>query len=225
MMKANSFQELKEIRQKLAQQRAVLPDLGNERFAQRTPGRYIPQRQNDQQRQQPVSFAHAVGPVQALGDAAVSRVHFTPDPIAPVPLQRQLDNQAVLRESITEQFNTGTLLEIDAEHGFHQPGVGAHVTARLRYGHWAVQREVDLHGLRREEAIYTLTIFLREATRTGIRCVRVVHGKGLGSPGREPVLKGLVLRWLSKRREVLAFVQAKPLDGGAGALVVLLAST
>jgi DNA-nicking Smr family endonuclease len=87
-----------------------------------------------------------------------------------------------------------------------------------------VQRDVDLHGMRREEARTALSAFLREAVRAGIRCVRVVHGKGLGSPGRAPVLKGLVQRWLSQRREVLAFVQAKPLEGGAGALVVLLAA-
>ena len=57
---------------------------------------------------------------------------------------------------------------------------------------------------------------------TGIRCVRVVHGKGLGSPGKTPVLKGRVLRWLVQKKEVLAFVQARPAEGGAGALVVLL---
>ena len=64
--------------------------------------------------------------------------------------------------------------------------------------------------------------FIRDAKRTGWRCVRVVHGKGLGSPGKEPVLKSKVQRWLVQKKEVLAFVQAKPSDGGGGALVVLL---
>ena len=58
--------------------------------------------------------------------------------------------------------------------------------------------------------------------RSGWRCLRVVHGKGLGSPGREPVLKAKVQRWLVQKQQVLAFVQAKPAEGGAGALVVLL---
>ena len=64
--------------------------------------------------------------------------------------------------------------------------------------------------------------FIREANRAGLRCVRVVHGKGLGSPGKAPVLKGKVQSWLVQKKEVLAFVQARPAAGGAGALVVLL---
>jgi DNA-nicking Smr family endonuclease len=85
-----------------------------------------------------------------------------------------------------------------------------------------VQRELDLHGLRRDDARETLVAFLREAKKRGLRCVRVVHGKGLGSPGKTPVLKGRVLSWLMQKKEVLAYVQAKPADGGAGALLVLL---
>ena len=212
-MKAKSFQELQGIRQQLAQQQAHAAQQAAERAARQ---------QAEQQRHH--LFADAVGPVRALGAAATGRVRLAPEPAAPLPRQRQRDEQAVLREAISDQFDTSTLLEVDAENGFRQPGIGADVTARLRRGHWAVQREVDLHGLRREEARETLAAFLREATRAGIRCVRVVHGKGLGSPGRTPVLKGLVQRWLSQRREVLAFVQAKPLEGGAGALVVLLAA-
>jgi DNA-nicking Smr family endonuclease len=67
-----------------------------------------------------------------------------------------------------------------------------------------------------------LANFLREAKKRGERCVRVVHGKGLGSPGKTPVLKSRVLSWLMQKNEVLAYVQAKPADGGAGALLVLL---
>ena len=79
--------------------------------------------------------------------------------------------------------------------------------------------------MRRDEARERLSIFIREAKQQGIRCVRVVHGKGLGSPGKTPVLKSRVHSWLVQKQEVLAFVQAKPADGGAGALVVLLAPT
>ena len=97
------------------------------------------------------------------------------------------------------------------------------MTARLRRGHWAVQGQIDLHGLRVDEAREALGAFVRDAVRAGLRCVRVVHGKGLGSPGRAPVLKAKVHGWLIQKKEVLAFVQAKPLEGGAGALLVLLA--
>jgi DNA-nicking Smr family endonuclease len=213
-MKANSLQDLQALRQRLAEQQARAAQQAAERAARQ---------QAEQQRHQ--WFAHAVGPVRALNGAATGRVRLTPEPAAPLPLQRQRDEQSVLREAISDQFDASTLLEVDAGHGFRRPGIGADVTARLRRGHWVVQRQVDLHGLRREEARDALADFLREATRAGIRCVRVVHGKGLGSPGRAPVLKTLVHRWLAQRREVLAFVQARPLEGGAGALVVLLAAS
>ena len=86
----------------------------------------------------------------------------------------------------------------------------------------SIQRQLDLHGLRVDEAREALGQFIRHAHKTGLRCVRVVHGKGLGSPGKSPVLKSRVQRWLVQKNEVLAFVQARPMDGGAGALVVLL---
>ncbi|MDR0457827.1 MAG: Smr/MutS family protein [Burkholderiaceae bacterium] len=212
-LKAKSFQDLQDLRAQLAQQQA--------RAARQAADHAARQLAEWQQRQ---LFARAVGPVRALDAAATQRVRLTPEPAPPLPRQRQRDEQAVLREAISDAFDAGTLLEVDAEHGFRQPGIGADVTVRLRRGHWAVQREIDLHGLRREEAREALGAFLREATRAGIRCVRVVHGKGRGSPGREPVLKALVQRWLAQRREVLAFVQAKPLEGGAGALLALLAA-
>jgi len=81
---------------------------------------------------------------------------------------------------------------------------------------------VNLHGLRTDEARSTLAGFIRDAHKHGLRCLRVVHGKGLGSPGKTPVLKGKVHSWLVQKTEVMAFVQARPADGGAGALVVLL---
>ena len=101
------------------------------------------------------------------------------------------------------------------------PGLlGAGVAPRACWDVGAVGRL--MHGLRRDDAREVLSIFIREAHKQGIRCVRVVHGKGLGSPGKAPVLKNRVHSWLVQKNEVLAFVQAKPADGGAGALVVLL---
>ena len=105
---------------------------------------------------------------------------------------------------------------------FRRPGIGTDVTRKLRKGEWSIQGEIDLHGLRREDAREALAGFIRESHRKGWRCVRVVHGKGLGSPGKTPVLKGKVQGWLIQKNEVLAFVQARADEGGAGALVVLL---
>ena len=93
---------------------------------------------------------------------------------------------------------------------------------KLRRGVWAIQGQLDLHGLRRDEARERLGAFLRDADRHGLRCVRVIHGKGHGSPGREPVLKAKVKSWLAQKSEVIAFTQARAADGGHGALLVLL---
>jgi DNA-nicking Smr family endonuclease len=150
-------------------------------------------------------------------------VHHAPEPPAPIPAQRQLDDQRVLKESISDQFDATTLLDVDDAMSFRRPGIGIDVARKLRRGHWSIQREIDLHGLRTEEAREALAEFLRNAMRDGLRCVRVVHGKGLGSPGKTPVLKGKVHGWLVQKNEVLAFVQARADEGGAGALVVLLA--
>jgi DNA-nicking Smr family endonuclease len=97
------------------------------------------------------------------------------------------------------------------------------VVTKLRRGHWALQGNIDLHGYNRDEAREMLSDSIRECHRRGMRCVRVVHGKGLGSPGRQPVLKAKVQRWLAQSAEVIAFAQASGPQGGAGALVVLLA--
>jgi DNA-nicking Smr family endonuclease len=137
-------------------------------------------------------------------------------------VQRQLDDQRVLRESISDEFDASTLLDVDDAMSFRRPGIGTDVTRKLRRGDWSIQAEIDLHGMRREEAREALSEFLRDAYRQGLRCVRVVHGKGLGSPGKAPVLKGKVHSWLVQKNEVLAFVQARADEGGAGAVVVLL---
>ena len=115
-----------------------------------------------------------------------------------------------------------TLLDTDEALSFRRPGLGPEVVRKLRRGGWSIQGQLDLHGLRRDDARDALSHFVKDAKKTGWRCVRVVHGKGLGSPGKTPVLKGKVQSWLIQKQEVLAFVQARPSQGGAGALVVLL---
>lgn len=165
-------------------------------------------------------FARSVGPVHRLKDGG--RVELTRPRPEPLPQQRALDERAVLREAISDEFDVETLLDTDEALSFRRPGVGPEVVRRLRRGHWVIQAQIDLHGLRRDEAREQLATFLREAVKQGLRCVRVVHGKGNGSPGREPVLKAKVKTWLVQKSEVIAFTQARASDGGAGALVVLL---
>ncbi|MGB4928148.1 MAG: Smr/MutS family protein, partial [Giesbergeria sp.] len=152
-----------------------------------------------------------------------NRAHHAPDLPEPLPMQHWLDEARVLREAMSDEFDVSTLLDTDDQLSFRRPGIGTDVTARLRAGHWSIQRQLDLHGLRVDDAREALGEFIRHAHKAGLRCVRVVHGKGLGSPGRTPVLKGRVQRWLAQKTEVLAYVQARPAEGGAGALVVLLA--
>ena len=115
-----------------------------------------------------------------------------------------------------------SLLLTDDGLSFRRPGVAADVVARLRRGQWSIQDQIDLHGLTREQARDALAGFVRQSHQQGRRCLRVVHGKGHGSPGRQPVLKGKVQRWLAQCREVIAFAQASAPQGGAGALIVLL---
>ena len=142
---------------------------------------------------------------------------------APIAVQHQLDELAVMQEALSDEFDVETLLDTDDALSYRRPGIGTDVTRKLRKGGWSIQGQVDLHGLRREDARVALVDFIKDAARMGWRCVRVVHGKGLGSPGKTPVLKGKVQSWLIQKQEVLAFVQARPAHGGAGALVVLLA--
>lgn len=165
-------------------------------------------------------FADTVGPVTPLPpDGSTS--HRLPRP-EPLPRQRVADEQAALREALSDEVDLETLLLTDDGLSFRRDGVGPEVVTRLRRGHWSIQGQLDLHGLRRDEAREALAGFMRESAQRGWRCLRVVHGKGHGSPGREPVLKGKVQRWLGQHGNVLAFAQASGPQGGAGALIVLL---
>ena len=168
-------------------------------------------------------FAVTVGPVELLRPSQIA-ANDRPRP-EPIPRQRELDEAAVMLEAISDEFDVESLLDTDDAMSFRRPGIGPEVVRKLRRGVWAIQAQFDLHGLRRDEAREQLAAFLRDAGRAGVRCVRVIHGKGHGSPGREPVLKGNVKRWLVQKKEVIAFTQARASEGGSGALVVLLDSS
>ena len=112
------------------------------------------------------------------------------------------------------ELDPDSALETGEEAAFLREGLSRQVLRKLRRGHWVVQDELDLHGMTRPEAREALAAFIREAVRRARRCVRIVHGKGLGSKNREPVLKGSVRVWLAQREEVLAFCQAPAPQGG-----------
>jgi len=213
-MKVQGLSGLKTVKRALAERAATAARLAAE--AAQQAAEHQRQREADEGR----LFLRAIGAVQPLADPG--RRHARPQPPSPLPRQRQRDEQAVMQEALSDAFDAETLLHTDEHLSYRRAGLGPDVVRKLRQGHWALQGELDLHGLRLDQAREALGLFLRDAHKKGLRCVRVVHGKGLGSPGKTPVLKGRVQSWLVQKREVMAFVQARPMEGGAGALVVLL---
>ena len=152
------------------------------------------------------------------------RIHHEPPPPPPIPRQRAHDERAALGESLSDNDPLALALEGGDEAVYLKPGMAPKVLKDLRRGRWVVQAQLDLHGMHRDEARHHVVTFLAECRQHDRRCVRIVHGKGHGSPGRVPVLKRLVLGWLAQRQEVLAYCQARTIEGGAGAVIVLLAS-
>ena len=166
-----------------------------------------------------------LGAMDELGVAPLApteRVEHAPRRHPPHAKSRARDDAAVMVESVSDEIDVERLLDTDETLSYRRPGVGPDVLRKLRRGEWVIQAEIDLHGLRVDEARTALGSFLREAVKRGLRCARVVHGKGLGSKDRTPVLKNKVRGWLMQRDEVIAFCQARAAEGGAGALVVLL---
>ena len=141
---------------------------------------------------------------------------------APVPAQTLRDERAALAESLRGPLSADDALDSGVELTYLRAGMSRLALRRLRRGHWVVQDGLDLHGMNRVEAALQVAQFVRVAAAKGLRCVRIVHGKGLGSRNREPVLKAKLRAWLAPRDEVLAFCQAPAAEGGAGALLVLL---
>jgi len=210
-MKVNSLQDLGALRDALARA---------EREAREAARRAAEEKARaDRERRQ---FELAVGKVAPL--KAPARVDTRGAPPAATPRQRELDEARALAESLSDEVDVESLLLTDDGLGFRRPGISLDVLAQLRKGKWAIQDQLDLHGLRRDEAREAVGNFIRSADLRGLRCLRIVHGKGHGSPGREPVLKAKVQKWLAQKHEVVAFAQATGPQGGAGAVIVLLAT-
>jgi DNA-nicking Smr family endonuclease len=150
------------------------------------------------------------------------RVAMARTPPAPVPRQTRRDERAALAESLAGPVSVDDALGSGEELSFLRVGYPRDTLRKLRRGHWTVEADLDLHGMNRTEAAAAVSEFLRRCTQRGRGCVRIVHGRGLGSPNREPVLKGKLRKWLPLREEVLGFCQAPRAHGGSGAVLVLL---
>lgn len=152
---------------------------------------------------------------------ASRRVPLRRAPPLPKARFRRDDDAAVLADSLRlapEQLE----IETGEELVYHRPGVSQAILKNLRRGKFAIKAEIDLHGMTAEQAREELRTFLTESIAERLQCVRVVHGKGLRSGPRGPVLKASVNAWLRRWDEVLAFCSTPARDGGTGAVYVLL---
>jgi len=163
-------------------------------------------------------FRQTVGAVKLLRCDRVDPALSHP---APIPRFTQADEQQVLADMISDYFEPADL-ETGEELYYRREGVQQAVLRKLRRGHFRVGTALDLHGMTVATAKEALTTFLHHVRREHIHCVRIIHGKGNGSRHRGPVLKQKVNHWLRQRDEVLAFCSAPAMDGGTGAVYVLL---
>jgi DNA-nicking Smr family endonuclease len=143
----------------------------------------------------------------------------------PIAHQRQADERQVLVDALSDPWDWEAAVSTGEELFYSRPGVPTAALRKLRRGGWVIKAELDLHGHTGDEARVALAAFLNRCMLEDRRCVRIIHGKGHGSKNRLPVLKNKVRHWLVQREDVLAFCQARTVDGGAGAVIVLLKSS
>lgn len=170
-----------------------------------------------------VLFRRAVADVVPL--PPVNRADSARPRPKPLARQRHADERQVLVDALADPWDWDAAVATGEELVFTRPGVPAAALRKLRRGGWVIQSELDLHGHTGDEARIALAAFLNRCMKDDRRCVRIIHGKGHGSKNRLPVLKNKVRHWLTQREDVLAFCQARTVDGGAGAVVVLLKSS
>ena len=151
-----------------------------------------------------------------------SRIFHEPPKPKPIPQQFIRDERQALVDSLSDGYFPADELESGEELLYLREGQSPSLLTKLRRGHWVVQANLDLHGRISDEARAMVAEFLAACKKRGIRCVRIVHGKGLGSRNKEPVLKNKVRHWLMQKDEVIAYAQARANDGGSGAVIVLL---
>jgi DNA-nicking Smr family endonuclease len=149
------------------------------------------------------------------------KIPLTKPPPSPIPKQRYLDEQEVRQEMLSDNYDPSDV-ETGEELLFVRPGIQQSVLRKLRRGQFSVTAELDLHGMIVRVARSEVADFLRECQNRNVRCARIVHGKGYGSWQKQPVLKNKLNNWLRQRDEVLAFCSARQVDGGTGAVYVLI---
>jgi len=168
-------------------------------------------------------FQQAVKDARPLpNEVKHARLHHPPKKPKPIPKQFIKDEQQALADSLSDHYIPAHELETGEELLYLRDGHSPDILSKLRRGHWVIQAAIDLHGLISDEARLYVATFLNDCKKHGLRCVRIVHGKGLGSRNREPVLKHKLRGWLMQRDEVIAYAQARKNDGGSGAVIVLL---
>jgi len=166
-----------------------------------------------------LDFRAAMSGVKPRAAAA----HVEPERARPStrPRSAEADEQAVLLEMMSDSLDPE-----DIESGdtltYRAPGIQDSVWRRLRRGGYRLGAELDLHGMNREQARAAVAGFLAHCQDRDLRALRIIHGKGNGSPNSGPVIKALLAGWLRRRKDVLAFCSARPHDGGTGAVYVLL---
>jgi DNA-nicking Smr family endonuclease len=163
-------------------------------------------------------FRRTVGPVERVH---CDRVGNPPSPPAPIPHFSRADERQVLVDMVSDYFEPADM-ETGEELSYRGEGVQQAVLRKLRRGQFQVGAVLDLHGMTVVRAREALGDFLHKVRRESLSCVRIIHGKGNGSRHRGPVLKQKINHWLRQRDEVLAFCSARPVDGGTGAIYVLL---
>jgi DNA-nicking Smr family endonuclease len=173
------------------------------------------------QKDVPISFSAAMREAGVTPLGVPNRAHHKKT-VTTEPLQTIADNKAVLTESLSDEADSTEFLESEDGLSFRRPEVGPDVPRDLRRGRWVVMAQLDLHGMFVEEAREAVSNFLKNAVARELYCVRIIHGKGNGSPQGLSILREKVRRWLKQRNEVVAFAEPHERDGGAGATIVRL---
>ena len=163
-------------------------------------------------------FRQTVGPVKPICQDKV--VCNTPKP-KPFP-EQSIKNNLLVKEDMLSSLLDPTDYETGDELYFIRPGIQKNIFRKLRKGQFTIEREFDLHGMTVDVARKSLSCFFENCRVRNNRCIKIIHGKGRGSKGKQPVLKIKLNQWLQQRDEVLAFCSARPVDGGTGAVYVLL---
>lgn len=165
-------------------------------------------------------FAQAVKDVRPL--SVPERIAHAIVKPKPIPRKQINYERHVIADALSDHFIPLFELEDNAALAYLGHGHAPDILRKLRRMHWPIEAAIDLHGMVSDEARLYVASFISDCKQRGIRCVRIVHGKGLSSRNQAPVLKNKLRSWLMQLDIVIAYVAAKKQDGGDGAVIVLL---